>query len=258
MSQPSLPFYKIHASGNDFVLLKASDLEPDHLVPNFIQQVCDRHHGIGADGIMLYDLDTDQLTFQHLDPDGSRSLCLNGTRAALGSLHKLGLIPEEGVVLSEGQEITYILSEGVTIGQHKHHYQPLLWEMDDWSVSGFIIDVGNPHFCFIDGPPLNQLPELAPAIRNDLATFPDGTNVHRLWQEGTSWRIRSFERGVEGFTCACGSGMLAAATILLDRYPETTIHFQPDGQDPVSCYEKDGQIMMTGRTVLVARGDYLC
>ncbi len=247
-----LAFEKIHACGNDFLLLEAMPTQA------LLQELCDRHHGLGADGVMFWQTTPELVVLGHLDPDGSHSLCLNGTRAALHCLGQQGKIPASGEVESEQRRFSYELGpEGVSLRLPLCEVQPYCWTQGSWSLDGHRCDVGNPHFVLhgaLDG---ELFEDLAPQIRWDLERFAQGTNVHLVWGDRGTYRIRSYERGVEGFTLACGSGMYAAALVLLAGQPGQ-VTFVPDGRGQV-CFTHNGQaLIMCGQAHWVASGVFRC
>lgn len=248
-----LQFEKIHACGNDFVLM---DVPP---TLDLLARLCDRNHGIGADGVMIWRVDNDLILMDHYDPDGSRSLCLNGTRSALGCLAAQRSIPTEGRVVSEGQSFDYTVNgSSVCLALPLKPFEARNWENSDCRVEGFYCDVGNPHFVICDSLAQELLPKVAPEIRHDIDNFPDGTNVHLVWWTDEFWRIRSYERGVEGFTLACGSGMYAAALVTMEEEMMDEIIFSPDGQGTVT-FQRDGdELRMTGDVAWVASGVLRC
>ena len=248
-----VPFDKVEACGNDFVLLQE---QPE---PSWPKVLCDRYHGIGADGVMvLRSIGEDTVVLDHFDPDGSRSFCLNGIRASLGCLGQKGTVPETGSVRSEGMVVPYTLNGNARVTLKKTGYRTMDWEERAHRVSGFALDVGNPQFVILETLSEELFEALAPRIRNDLIRFPGGTNVNMVWQSNETWRIKTFERGVETFTKACGSGMLASALVLFGETGQTTLRFKPDGQGSVTVTDKGEHLIMEGATRWVASGEWLC
>lgn len=251
-----MAFDKIHACGNDFLLM---DSPPSLAI---LADVCDRYHGIGADGVMTWHLEEGHVIMSHLDKDGSQTLCLNGTRAALFCLAEQGNIPIEGVVISEGQALPYHVSGmagGLVRLELPHYpYRSLTWKKDDWSIFGFACNVGNPHYVLLDCLVPELFVDLAPIIRSDQSVFPRGTNVHLVSEEDDSWHISSYERGVEGFTKACGSGMFASALVTMGEEGSDTVVFQPDGKGQVTFWHEGDFIVMEGDAHWVASGVWRC
>ena len=253
MMHHKLPFDKIHACGNDFILLSEIDLQHTQIVA-----MCKRRHGLGADGIMVFaGCDGNRIRLDHYDSDGSRSFCLNGIRAALACLHKKDLIPGTGLVSSEGVNLDYKVAAHVQITLPVKSVEWLGLEVGETTVHGYYCDVGNPQFVITESMPDDQFTRLAPQLRHH-AHFPDGANINLVRSTENNWRIRSFERGVEEFTRACGSGMYAAANVLFCKTEQTSLLFVPDGQGLVRVIKKDDENMvLEGPTHHVASGEWL-
>ena len=246
-------FEKVEACGNDFVLMQ------DPLSTEEIAEICDRHHGVGADGVMVYTgLVEGEPHLDHYDPDGSHSLCLNGLRASLYRLHARGLINDHGTVHSEGLSSGYRIEAEVALWLPMPDFRSLTWRDGQNTLSGFFADVGNPHFVLVDTSTEACFLNLASTIRHDRTTFPLGTNVHRVWPEQGRWRIKSFERGVEDYTLACGSGMYAAAAILMGTRSLDEVHFQPDGKGTTMVRRHGDDLVLSGSCNMIASGVWFC
>ena len=253
MQSKQLPFDKIHACGNDFLLLMQPPPD-DQVAP-----MCDRRHGIGADGIMVLEgIEGERVRLQHLDPDGSRSFCLNGTRSALACLAHKGLLGGARQAHCEGTDLTFTTGETTRVVLPKAGYEARTWCGAGLEVRGFFADVGNPQFVIIEAMDCDDFRSLAPSIRADRSVFPNGTNVNQVYRRGDGWAIHTFERGVEDFTLSCGSGMLAAAAVLLGECDPGPIHFQPDGKGRVRVDDLGDRLALEGPTGWPASGVWLC
>lgn len=248
-----LNFEKIEANGNDFVLC---DRVPDR---SWFELLCDRHHGVGADGVMVFQgVAGADVRLDHYDPDGARSLCINGIRAALTCLAAKGHVPPEGRVHIQEQQVAYQLAGRVQLRLAGAPYRPMTWRHGKSVLGGFFVDVGNPHFISLAGVPTAQFATWAPLIRADHDTFPAGVNVHLVEPTHRGWRIRSYERGVEDFTKACGSGILAAAIVLTGEGAGDHLSFRPDGRGFVTIQKRKDQFIMEGSAHWVASGVWRC
>lgn len=249
-----MKFDKVHACGNDFVLLYEI---PDSA---FIESMCHRQLGIGGDGIMVY-LGRDvsgSPVLQHFDPDGSRSFCLNGLRSALACLHQQGKVARSGGLAYEGQQVDYEIGKHVAVALAPAQIRAQRVVVDARAFDGFFALAGCPHYLVLDRAFAGEgFAELAVKLRWH-ADFEAGANVHALWQADDGWRIRSFERGVEDLTLACGSGILAAATLLRDRDQQSVLRFVPDGGDFVQVRRESGKMILEGPTHWVASGVWRC
>ena len=224
MIPPGREFFKMSGSGNDFVMVDARDQPPGELAkPEVIEKVCARATGVGADGIVfLEESSVADVRLTYLNSDGSRAaLCGNATLCTtrlsveLGIGNPAGFLIEtdSGVVAARmagslpeidlpGVTEVRPTAEGIPTGSGERRV-------------GFAM-VGVPHLVIacddvstVDvvgrGRPLRSHPSL-----------PFGANVNFVAEQpGTGrWRMRTYERGVEAETLACGSGSVATAILL--------------------------------------------
>jgi diaminopimelate epimerase len=247
-------FEKIHTCGNDFLLL---DWVPDSAQ---IADLCRPHLGLGADGLMVFQgLDQYGLPLlKHFDPDGSRSLCINGLRAALAVLFTQSKVSGSGQLHYEGQRFEYVCGDSVALTVSPGSVRPCELAVGDGSVSGYFVDTGNPHF-LLEGAEVAEdgFVERAAVLRAH-ADFERGANVHAFWPIEQGWRVRSFERGVEGLTLACGSGILAVASLLAQVRGLRAMRFLPDGGDYMDVAVESDRMVVTGPTHWVASGVWRC
>ena len=231
--------YKIEAAGNDFLFFSI-----DQGVPNRerIQALCDRHFGIGADGLVVVEMiDKNHSRWQFFNSDGSvAAMCGNAARAAGAWLKRAGQVFPHHLETAFGE---VILGEHVTAEHHgftarvpyvKRPLSALKIEVDiSHDTTGLLhgspslIDTGVPHVVVeLKSPVLSlareratQLNTLASKFRWTKQAGPGGANVTffsrvGLKSDGTSaLESVTFERGVEALTLACGTGVLAAATV---------------------------------------------
>jgi len=200
-------FYKYQAAGNDFVLIDNRSLKIS-LSKEQIAKVCDRKFGVGADGVILVDNDSQaNFNITYINPDGSQSLCGNGCRTAVDLATRLGMTNGKiSFNAYDGIHRAEILGDG--------QIKVLMNDVDDIEevFDGYSLDTGSPHYVkFVSG--LNDYPVFAEGrkMRYD-AHFPKGTNANYIEDKGNnSIALRTYERGVEEETLACGTGATAAA-----------------------------------------------
>ncbi len=244
-----IPFHKAHGAGNDFVILdsRKGNLEPP--TRRQIRALLDRRLGIGGDGLMLLSAGRGEagVAVRYWNADGSpAAFCGNGARCAAELI--LGRRAGGEVSLIFGRRIYRARRSGlgrIRLGLPSPRLlripDPVPPGVDElWSAeqvrmkqagegvgqreqaSGAAwIDSGVPHF-ILPVPNVEEadLAALAAPIRSWPALGPHGTNVDLLDEAGGEWRVRTWERGVEGETPACGSGLAAAgfyAAFLLGR-----------------------------------------
>ena len=223
----------------------------------WIGLLCDRHRGIGADGILVFRGNKANVVLDHHDPDGTNSFCLNGLRASLRCLYQKNLVPESGTVSSEGVELSYQRG-GLSVCLPLLHYHPVTVTGPSFSIAGFKLDVGNPQFVTLVPLEDRRFTEMAPLVRQNATIFPQGANINHLRRIKNGWRIRTFERGVEGFTLACGSGMYAAALTLFGEYGGSKLHFFPEGGGLISIEKIGDQLIFESAVHWTASGVWRC
>ena len=230
-----MTFYKYHGAGNDFLIadnrdgklsLRSSDAAADdtgaQLEAADIQHLCDRHTGFGADGVMLLQSSSEHaFRMEFFNPDGSGGMmCGNGGRCIVAFAADLGIIPE-------CQPITFEAPDGIheaVVTANTGFSKTVRLGMKD--VSGIrtnpeehscFLDTGTRHLVkFVDNLKDYPVAEEGRRLRHDERFAPIGTNVNFVEPESlpngnTVLHIRTFEKGVEAETLACGTGIVAAA-----------------------------------------------
>ncbi len=216
-------FFKMSGSGNDFVFVNSMESELTWLRrPESIQRVCDRRAGVGADGIVFLEpsaLHAFRMVYFNLD--GSRaSFCGNAALCSTRLAKNLGLARSPG--FSFESDTGTIRARMHKDGQPEVDLPPVSDVRDDIAIplgvgetrAGFAL-VGVPHAVILcDDADKVDLGARGPYLRHHPATS-GGANVDFISRvAGTAeWRMRTFERGVEAETLACGSGAVASALL---------------------------------------------
>lgn len=252
-----VPFYKYHGAGNDFVIIDRSEV-PFELSANQIKQICERRYGIGADGLMFYD-SHNQLDFKmtYFNSDGSESsFCGNGARCIV----QFG-IDHKG--LSETISFDF---KGTPLGAKRKND---LIEINMSNVSrverldndNLFLDTGSPHqIVWVSEVDKIDVESEGRALRHSFS--PAGCNVNFVELLGEDkLAIRTYERGVEAETHACGTGITAAAiAAYFDQKIATTeielnalggtlrVRFEPSNSGFVNIY-------LTGPAIQVFTGE---
>jgi diaminopimelate epimerase len=216
-----LNFFKMHGGGNDFVLI-------DHRLPilgeedqpSFARRVCHRQTGVGADGLILLELSQQaDLRWQFYNADGSAAeMCGNGARCAARYAVLTGMTGETlsletraGVIHADViDRQARITMTGV--GEARMHLEVPL---SDLTLSGHAQQVGVPHVVF-PVPDLEDVPvtDWGRAVRFHPLFQPAGANVNFIRVISPhALAVRTYERGVEDETLACGTGAVAAALV---------------------------------------------
>lgn len=220
-----MTFYKYNGAGNDFLVADNRD-GSIHLTEKYISEICDRHYGVGADGVMLLGSGGEafDFTMDYFNSDGSGGMmCGNGGRCIVAFASFLGLKPasQDGrwsFVAADGEHRAELLSsEGNTLTVRlqmidisvARHYDSL---KNDASASGWFVDTGTRHFVHFVDPPLTSeyVDVQGRKLRHTEEFAPLGANVNFV-VKGNPLKVRTFEKGVEAETCACGTGITASA-----------------------------------------------
>jgi diaminopimelate epimerase len=221
--------YKMTGSGNDFVMLDGRFTAPERWPATRVAAICDRRSGVGADGLVILTPDAPgRVRMTYWNSDGSRAaMCGNAalcsTRLAvyleLAEPGELCLLTEAGVVPGRCDGSGDRAEIGLPDAEIPADVNGLEAGRDErWLAFG---TVGVPHLVVrVDDVEGVDLPRRGRALRFDPATGPEGANVNFVSPGvagGEPWRIRTYERGVEGETLACGTGTVAAAIVLAAR-----------------------------------------
>ena len=220
-----LPVYKMTGSGNDFVMLDARVSTPADWTAADMQAVCARGTGIGADGVVFVGPGSHAGAARmiYYNADGSHAaMCGNAALCSTTLAVHLGVGTAEGMDL-ETDAGTY-RSRTSEPGRAELHLAPVdapaavpglaLAEGERQAALG---KVGVPHLVVVvDDVDQVVLLDRGRALRFDAALAPDGANINFISADGAAqgeqpvWRMRTYERGVEGETLACGTGAVAA------------------------------------------------
>ncbi len=219
-----IPFTKMTGSGNDFVFFDGREVPVDILSsPEIISAICNRHNGIGADGLVILEtgMPTADVRILYFNSDGSQAdLCGNATLCATVLCAALDLSKPAGMRLATAAGI---ISSRVDSDAPEIDLPPIVDIRPSLSIPleesetriGFA-HAGVPHIVVLCEDAENiDIAARGPALRNHSAVGPAGANVN--WVSALPagrWRYRTFERGVEGETLACGTGAVATATLL--------------------------------------------
>ena len=205
-------FSKFHGAGNDFIMINAIKKELV-LSEELIFKMCDRRVGIGADGlIILMPSDNHDFRMRYYNCDGKEStFCGNGGRCIAAFAHQQGIIKNEAVYEAVDGIHKAKVAE-ISIGEYLVELSMrdiLSFKLDDNSL---LIDTGSPHYVT----KVNNLKDLdvknaGAEIRYDKNISSDGVNVDFLLNDNGNIHIRTYERGVEDETLACGTGVTASA-----------------------------------------------
>jgi diaminopimelate epimerase len=265
-------FEKWQALGNDYVIVEAEDL-PWDLTPERIRRICERHTGIGSDGILLLSRVEDDRYVADLrifNPDGSEAeLSGNGAREAVLYLRRSGWTDEdEFAILMRAGEIRPTITgpDSATIAMGRASVASPEYPSGGQDGTGTVVSggrewsfqhvsIGNPQ-CVIDvGDEIEDLDlaELGPPISSS-ELFPNRTNVSFIRIDGASVRARIFERGV-GETLSSGTGAGGAGVAAFLRGAPSPIAVRLDGGELTVEIDDELDVRLTGTASPVYRGE---
>lgn len=229
-----LALAKMHGAGNDFVVVAlAPPAAPDDA--SLVRVLADRRRGVGADGVLFLERLAGPghatLRMHFYNADGSRAgLCLNGSRCVALRAVQMGWARDHVVIRTDHQEVGALVELGpdrsrarVTLDLDAPHTVMRAIELPVESATELraeqatIVDTGDPHLVVEVSSAIIQrvdFASLARPLRHWTGSSPAGANVHFVHRVPGTWVIRSFERGVEDETLACGSGCVSAVSAL--------------------------------------------
>lgn len=211
----NIPFKKYHGAGNDFIMIDNRSAILTHDMSVLFERLCDRHFGIGADGIILYE-NHPELDFRmvYFNSDGRESsMCGNGGRCIVKYAHDMGFVEKTALVFEaiDGVHQARLTNDGVELQMRD---VPSIEAVGE----GYVIDTGSPHFVAfkqeIEG---DDFVEKAQRIRNGYRYKAEGINVNFVLEREDVLELRTYERGVENETLSCGTGVTASALVYMDK-----------------------------------------
>jgi diaminopimelate epimerase len=214
-----LPFFKYSGNGNDFIIL---DNPSVMLRPDTIARMCNRHFGIGADGVLvLRPSDTSDFRMQIYNADGGEAeMCGNGLRCLVSYFDSVVEKPKDQYQIQtmHGRYGAFRSDEAFAIemtevSEINHHDLSLFKQYSH----AFFVNTGVPHLVLLV-PALQELDVKSKGAEYRFhRMFPKGTNVNfvEIVNQGEQQaRVRTYERGVEDETFSCGTGLTACALAL--------------------------------------------
>ncbi|WP_331235916.1 diaminopimelate epimerase [Natronorarus salvus] len=254
----ALSLDRYHGAGNAF-LVASADLSAPWSA--FAVENCERE---GVDGVLVlepHDGDPPRVEMALYQPDGGTAeMCGNGARCvAAWTADRLGLESGEEILIETpaGVRPTTVGDDDAEIGMGEVRFDPesvplareeplVAEEVEGYEVTA--VNTGVPHaVTFVEDVEAVDLEEMAPPIRHS-EVFPEGANVTLAAGSGKRFYQRTFERGVEGETLACGTGAVAVLAVArrLGLSDETRATVSPPGGDLVVTVDEDGEATLRG------------
>jgi diaminopimelate epimerase len=216
-----IPFYKMQGSGNDFILIddRKGTLKGKNL-KGLARTVCDRHYSVGADGlIVIVPSRKADFKWRFFNADGSEAeMCGNGSRCAA----RFAFLKKIAKKTMAFETLAGIIQAEVKSGTVKVQLtdagllrQNISIPFEGGARTGHFINTGVPHVVYLSGDlSTEDVDGVGRRTRYHDLFKPAGTNVNFIQVQGKhKLRIRTYERGVEGETLACGTGAVAAALV---------------------------------------------
>ena len=269
-------FWKYHGLGNDFIVVENFD-QTVSKDPEFVRKMCDRHFGIGADGILYVEKDClCDARMVVMNSDGSEAeMCGNGIRCVAKHLYDNWFVRSKSMSINTlaGQKSIDVtvhngLVESVVVGMGAPHLDrkdvPMKGDgqfvdaelsVEDKKIRGTAVSMGNPHLIIFQDLEADEVEELGPLLERH-ASFPKRTNVEFVKFVNGVLEVKVFERGA-GWTMACDTGACATAVAaaVLGKVPfEKEVEVRlPGGSLWITVSRDLSNVKMRGPAVLVYR-----
>ena len=251
-----MKFYKYQGTGNDFVMVdNRTKIFPKQNTDK-ISQICDRNFGIGADGIILIENDTESdFKMIYFNADGSETFCGNGGRCAVAFAKQLGLVENK---------TNFTAFDGTHYAEIENNIVSLqMIDVDDVQVkenSVFAFTGTQHHVQLVDS--LDNYPVFENGKKIRYSYENPGSNVNFVEQiNNTTFKVRTYEKGVENETLACGTGVTAVAIAMhKTNKPKSNLISLPveGGNLEVSFTEENGlykNVFLKGPATFVFSGE---
>ncbi len=212
-------FFKMNGTGNDFIVAdNRNNLIPEQRLSEFATRFCPRRTAVGADGVLLVETSNDEnfdFRMRYLNADGSEAdMCGNGARCIAVFANMIGVAGRTMRFMTGAGPVGATITEEGAIIDMPEPTQPQLRELDldGQKLPVYFLSTGVPHVClFVDDLEEMDVVAKGAAIRYHSDFEPEGANANFISQSGEGLSVRTYERGVEDETLACGTGASACA-----------------------------------------------
>ena len=265
----SIPFFKAQGSGNDFVLLDNRELQvPEQDMAQWARKLCKRAFGIGADGLILLDNAPEGSEADYIwhfyNADGSRAeMCGNGSRCATRLALELGMAgPEHVLGTDAGTVRAEVFADQDEVRVQLTPIEGLNLELPLTGPEGKPVrfaNTGVPHaVTIVDDVKAVDIKQAGSEQRYHDHFAPAGTNANFVQVvDRTHLLLRTYERGVEDETFACGTG--AAASVAVAHalgLCEATARVTTSGGEQLEISIEDGMLFLRGKALIMYKGEF--
>ncbi len=266
-----IPFHKIHGNGNDFILIdNRRSILKGRSLSSLTKQVCHRNRSVGADGLIVIvppgDRKAADFKWRFFNADGSEAeMCGNGSRCAARFAMIKRIAPKRmvfetlaGLIHAEVKKDTV----RVQLPGARDRRMNIPVSLNFGTRIGHFVNTGVPHVVYLSNNlAAEDVQSIGGATRWHAIFRPAGTNVNFIQIDGPhKLRIRTYERGVEGETLACGTGAVAAALIAaaLGKAQSPVTVTTQGGDRLIVSFRKEGDgfsdLFLEGEAVVVCEG----
>lgn len=264
-----IPFFKMSAAANDFIVIDNRNRAYSEQASFLARKLCQRRYSIGADGLILIENSKKaNLRAVFFNADGSEfNLCGNGGRCAAKfafinviAARKMTIETNAGVLNAEVEANTVKLEIPLPA---KIEMNKIIQIEGQRKIKGHYVKIGDPHFIIFAKNILDYpIEHFSRKVRYSSSFGEEGTNVNLIGQiRENRFAIRTYERGVESETYACGSGCASAAVVLhMLSYPYTNYVFQTKSGFLLNVHiegskQEISKIILEGEARVVCRGE---
>lgn len=233
-------FYKMSGSGNDFVVIDNRRGHFPRTVSVWAKRLCHRQEGIGADGLLLLE-HSQKADFRmvYFNSDGSRArMCGNGGRCMAWIAHHLGAVKKKSFIFESDAGLIGAWVDGtlacIQLSDAQNYRPNLSARALGKTYPLSYVDTGVPHaVCLVRRLADIDVRTVGQALRFHSLWGPQGANINFVERvSATRLKVRTYERGVEGETLACGTGVAACGIVMgLRGLVQTPVHCQVHGGD---------------------------
>lgn len=262
-----ISFSKLSASGNDFIVIDNRKGIFSETAGELATRVCARRYSVGADGLILVqNSERASIRVRYFNPDGSEfETCGNGGRSAVRFAYLSGMCDSKMTIETNvgiiDAEVAGDMVKLKFVGPSEVRLNQKL-VVHGKEMIGHYVKLGDPHFVIYPNEfPTGTIVPLAREIRYHETLAPGGANVHFIdVLSRQKLRIRTYEKGVEDETLACGSGCISASiATFLQKQTDPPITFEPYSGIPVKVHFQPGgdfqDLYLEGDARLIYHGE---